>query len=64
MNWMLAKSNASLAWSITGKILHHEVMQEFYRDKIFFKNYIPYLSDVERWALTNSLFLSTPTAAM
>ncbi|HNP21460.1 MAG TPA: ParA family protein [Panacibacter sp.] len=30
------------------KNLHHEVMQEFYRDKIFFKNYIPYLSDVEK----------------
>lgn len=30
------------------KNLHHEVMQEFYKDKLFFKNYIPYLSDVEK----------------
>ena len=30
------------------KNLHHEVMQQFYKDKIFFKNYIPYLSDVEK----------------
>lgn len=30
------------------KNMHHEVMQEFYRDKLFFKNYIPYLSDVEK----------------
>ena len=30
------------------KNLHHETMNEFYKDKIFFKNYIPYLSDVEK----------------
>ena len=30
------------------KNLHHEVIQQFYKDKIFFKNYIPYLSDVEK----------------
>jgi cellulose biosynthesis protein BcsQ len=30
------------------KNLHHETMQHFYKDKIFFKNYIPYLSDVEK----------------
>jgi len=30
------------------KNLHHEVMQQFYKDKIFFKSYIPYLSDVEK----------------
>ena len=30
------------------KNLHHEVMNTFYKDKIFFKNYIPYLSDVEK----------------
>jgi cellulose biosynthesis protein BcsQ len=30
------------------KNLHHDVMHEFYRDKLFFKNYIPYLSDVEK----------------
>jgi len=30
------------------KNLHHEVMQHFYKEKIFFKNYIPYLSDVEK----------------
>lgn len=30
------------------KNLHHETMQSFYRDKVFFKNYVPYLSDVEK----------------
>ena len=30
------------------KNLHHEVMQQFYNNKIFLKNYIPYLSDVEK----------------
>ncbi|BAV09771.1 Cellulose biosynthesis protein BcsQ [Filimonas lacunae] len=30
------------------KNLHHEIVQTFYKDKIFFKNYIPYLSDVEK----------------
>jgi len=30
------------------KNLHHETMHRFYKDKIFFKNYIPYLSDVEK----------------
>ncbi len=30
------------------KNLHHEIMNQFYKDKNFFKNYIPYLSDVEK----------------
>ncbi len=30
------------------KNLHHETMQQFYTNKLFFKNYIPYLSDVEK----------------
>ncbi len=30
------------------KNLHHETMNSFYKDKLFFKNYVPYLSDVER----------------
>src|SRR4051794_13223874 len=30
------------------KNLHHEVIEQFYKDKIFFRNYIPYLSDVEK----------------
>lgn len=33
------------------KNLHHEVMAEFYKDKLFFKNYIPYLSDVEKMGI-------------
>jgi chromosome partitioning protein len=33
------------------KNLHHEVVQQFYKDKVFFKNYIPYLSDVEKMGL-------------
>lgn len=30
------------------KNLHHEVMHQFYKDTVFLKNYIPYLSDVEK----------------
>jgi cellulose biosynthesis protein BcsQ len=30
------------------KNLHLEVMQQFYRDKLFLKSYIPYLSEVEK----------------
>jgi chromosome partitioning protein len=33
------------------KNLHHEVMHQFYKDKIFLKNYIPYLSDVEKMGI-------------
>ncbi len=33
------------------KNLHHEVMNQFYKDKVFFKNYIPYLSDVEKMGI-------------
>ncbi len=33
------------------KNLHHEVMNTFYKDKHFFKNYIPYLSDVEKMGI-------------
>ncbi len=30
------------------KNLHHETMQQFFKDNLFLKNYIPYLSDVEK----------------
>lgn len=30
------------------KTLHHETLQSFYNNKLFLKNYIPYLSDVEK----------------
>lgn len=30
------------------KSLHQETIQAFYNNKLFFKNYIPYLSDVEK----------------
>ncbi|MFY7901101.1 MAG: ParA family protein [Chitinophagaceae bacterium] len=33
------------------KNLHHETMASFYKDKVFFKNYIPYLSDVEKMGI-------------
>ncbi len=33
------------------KNLHHEVMNDFYKDKVFLKNYIPYLSDVEKMGI-------------
>jgi cellulose biosynthesis protein BcsQ len=36
------------------KNLHHEVMNQFYKDKIFFKNYIPYLSDIEKMGVNEA----------
>jgi len=33
------------------KNLHNEVMAELYKDKRFFENYIPYLSDVEKMGI-------------
>jgi chromosome partitioning protein len=36
------------------KNLHHEVMNEFYKDKFFLKSYIPYLSDVEKMGVHES----------
>jgi chromosome partitioning protein len=36
------------------KNLHHEVMNEFYKDKFFLKNYIPYLSDVEKMGVNEA----------
>ena len=36
------------------KNLHHEVMNEFYKDKFFLKSYIPYLSDVEKMGINEA----------
>lgn len=36
------------------KNLHHEVMNEFYKDKYFFRSYIPYLSDVEKMGVNEA----------
>ena len=36
------------------KNLHHEVMNTFYKDKFFLKNYIPYLSDVEKMGVNEA----------
>ena len=36
------------------KNLHHETINEFYKDKLFFKNYIPYLSDVEKMGVNEA----------
>ena len=33
------------------KNLHNEIMEELYKDKRFFQNYIPYLSDVEKMGI-------------
>ena len=33
------------------KNLHHEVMDSFYKDKVFLKSYIPYLSDIEKMGI-------------
>ena len=33
------------------KTLHHETIQAFYNNKYFFKNYIPYLSDIEKMGI-------------
>ena len=30
------------------KNMHHEIMEQLFKDKRFFSNYIPYLSDVEK----------------
>lgn len=36
------------------KNLHHEVMNSFYKDKVFLKSYIPYLSDVEKMGINEA----------
>ena len=33
------------------KTMHNDIMQELYKDKRFFQNYIPYLSDVEKMGI-------------
>jgi len=33
------------------KNMHHEIMEQLFKDKRFFGNYIPYLSDVERMGI-------------
>ncbi len=33
------------------KTLHQETLQNFYNNKLFFKNYIPYLSDIEKMGI-------------
>jgi cellulose biosynthesis protein BcsQ len=33
------------------KNMHKEIMEELYKDKKFFENYIPYLSDVEKMGI-------------
>ncbi|NJO24626.1 MAG: ParA family protein [Bacteroidia bacterium] len=33
------------------KNMHKEIMEELYKDKRFFENYIPYLSDVEKMGI-------------
>jgi chromosome partitioning protein len=33
------------------KTMHNEIMEELYKDKRFFQNYIPYLSDVEKMGI-------------
>ena len=33
------------------KNMHHEIMDELFKDKRFFENYIPYLSDVEKMGI-------------
>lgn len=36
------------------KNLHHEIMNDFYKDKVFLKSYIPYLSDVEKMGINEA----------
>jgi len=33
------------------KNMHNEIMEELYKDKRFFENYIPYLSDIEKMGI-------------
>ena len=36
------------------KNMHNQIMEELYKDKRFFQNYIPYLSDVEKMGVHNA----------
>jgi chromosome partitioning protein len=36
------------------KNMHNEIMEELYKDKRFFENYIPYLSDVEKMGVNQA----------
>ncbi|MBC7652698.1 MAG: AAA family ATPase [Deinococcales bacterium] len=36
------------------KNLHHEVINQFYKDKVFLKSYIPYLSDIEKMGVNEA----------
>ncbi len=36
------------------KNMHHEIMEQLFKDKRFFGNYIPYLSDVEKMGIHQS----------
>ena len=36
------------------KNLHHELINQFYKDKVFFKSYIPYLSDIEKMGINEA----------
>lgn len=46
------------------KNMHNEIMEELYKDKRFFQNYVPYLSDVEKWGCIKRQLWNLPTAAM
>lgn len=44
----LAKLTCFFTMADLRRNMHNEVMEELYKDKRFFENYIPYLSDVEK----------------
>jgi chromosome partitioning protein len=44
----LAKMTCFFTMADLRRNMHNEVMEELYKDKRFFENYIPYLSDVEK----------------
>ena len=50
----LAKLKSFFSMVDHRKNLHHETMAELYKDKYFFKNYIPYLSDVEKMGINEA----------
>lgn len=47
----LAKLMCFFTMTDLRKNMHNEIMEELFRDKRFFENYIPYLSDVEKMGI-------------
>jgi cellulose biosynthesis protein BcsQ len=46
------------------KTMHNQIMEELYRDKRFFQNYIPYLSDVEKMGIHRAPVMEYANSSM